>query len=427
MLGYKFVRALICGVALLHLYGFVVAQTVDKPRSLNGTVITLQPKNTSASLDTRPSASNTTRTNEQLIEKVQRVLDKYYDRPPNTRDDSPWILLHWSIAYGIDAQVRTGGPRGDQVSAIGWLCENRPSAGTRLMSLSGDGLHLPISAGKQGHPGQFLAMLAQSRVQADFGIRVGNRQLTVADLVMHEKTTCRAGTELTFKLIGVAHYSSTEDTWTNNRGEQWSVRKLLDEELRQPITSRSTCGGTHRLFALSYAVLCRRTERLPIDGPWERAARRAQEYQARAFWLQNDDGSFSTAWFDRKESSVSKIRRLTTSGHVAEWLAFSLPDERLNDERFERCLNYVTNLLESSQASSTDWGALTHALHALAIYEQRVLGVSPGQRRRPWLEASAVKPLGRDTSQLRRDFERLVYGDQSGSSGTQNVTRTNQW
>jgi hypothetical protein len=256
------------------------------------------------------------------------------------------------------------------------------------MSVTNDGVHLPISAGKQGHPGQFLATLAQSRVQADFGIRVGNRQLTVADLVMHEKITCRTGTELTFKLIGIAHYSGTEETWENSRGEQWSMRRLLEEELRQPISSHSTCGGTHRLFALSYAVHCRRKEGLPIDGPWERAARRAEEYQARAFGLQNNDGSFSTAWFDRKESSVSKTKRLTTSGHVAEWLAFSLPEERLHDERFERTLNYVTNLLESSQAS--DWGALTHALHALAIYEQRVLGVSPGQRRRTWIHNERV-------------------------------------
>jgi hypothetical protein len=34
-------------------------------------------------------------------------------------DDSPWKLLHWSIAYGIDTQVRIGSSRGKQVSAIG--------------------------------------------------------------------------------------------------------------------------------------------------------------------------------------------------------------------------------------------------------------------------------------------------------------------
>src|SRR5688572_7150344 len=41
-----------------------------------------------------------------LAERVRRTLDKYYSLPPNTRDDSSWNLLHWSIAYGVDAQVR---------------------------------------------------------------------------------------------------------------------------------------------------------------------------------------------------------------------------------------------------------------------------------------------------------------------------------
>jgi hypothetical protein len=264
MLGYQLLRALICAVALLHLNPIVVAQTVDKALIGTDIMAALQPGNTSGSLNTPATASDPTHTNDQLIDRVGRILDEYYNRPPNTRDDSPWKLLHWSIAYGLDAHVLAGGPRGEQVSAIGWLCENRPSAGIRLMSLSRDGLYLPISAGKQGHAGQFLAMLAQSRVQADFGIRVDNRQLTIADLVMHEKDACRDGTELTFMLIGIAHYGGTEDTWKNSRSEQWSVRRLLEEELRQPISSRSTCGGTHRLFAMSYAVHCRRKEGLPM-------------------------------------------------------------------------------------------------------------------------------------------------------------------
>lgn len=401
---FHFVRRLTFGVALLQLVPILAAQTVDTARISNwvgetatydrATAVLPQPTNVrvsaNGSRNALASASSSSNTDVELIDRVRRVLDKYYDRPPNTRDNSPWQLLHWSIAYGIDAQVRMGGPRGAQGSAIGWLSENRPSAGVKLMSLRNDGLDLPISAGKQGHPGQFLAMLAQSRVESEFPIRVDSRQLTIADLVMHEKSTCRTGTEITFKLIGIAHYGGSVDTWKNSRGEQWSVRRLLEEELRQPISSRSTCGGTHRLFALSYAVHCRRKEGLPIDGPWERAARRTEEYQARAFQLQNNDGSFSTAWFDRKESTLSKTRRLTTSGHVAEWLAFSLPQEQLHDERFEKGLNYLTTIVDSGQATSSDWGALTHALHALAIYEERALGVSAGQRRRPWLTANSA-------------------------------------
>lgn len=376
MCGLCSVRAMFCGVVVLLHCSSTLAQTVGGGGMVNRASATFE---------------EVSRAKPGISDGIGVVLDKYYDHPPNTRDDSPWKLLHWSIAYGIDAQVRMGGPTGKQVSAVGWLCENRSSAGIRLASLTGNGLELPISAGKQGHPGQFLAMLAQARIKPDFGIRVGNRQFTIADLVEHEKDTCRSGTELTFKLIGIAQYSNSEDAWENSEGEAWSLRRLLEEELRQPINSRVTCGGTHRLFALSYAIHCRRNEGRPVDGPWERAQRRINKYQVRAFQLQNYDGSFSTAWFDGKDRSTNTSRRLVTSGHVMEWLAYSLPEERLQDERFENGLRFVTHLLETNQASSSDWGATTHALHALAIYEQRVLGPHPGQRRRQWLEQTSIE------------------------------------
>jgi hypothetical protein len=138
------------------------------------------------------------------------------------------------------------------------------------------------------------------------------------------------------------------------------------------------------LFALNYAVHRRGLEGIPIDGPWAVAARRTQFYQTRAFQLQNVDGSFSTAWLERRESSGDYNRRLATSGHIVEWLAFSLPSERLSDERFVKGLDYVVGLLEKHQVGARDWGAATHALHALSIYEQRVLGAKPGQRRKSW-------------------------------------------
>lgn len=325
-----------------------------------------------------------------LLVQICSVLDQCYRRPPNSLDDSPWKLLHWSIAYGIDAQLRIGGPRGQEVSSIGWLCENRPGAGLRLMSQSGDGMQLPIAAGKQGHAGQFLAMLAQAGVQPEFGIQINDRRWTVDDLVQHERATCRSGQELTFKLIGISHYGGTDDAWTNNRGESWSVRRLLEEELRQPISHTSTCGGTHRLFAWSYAVQRRRSEELPIKGPWELAARRTAEYQARALRMQNRDGSFSTAWLERSASDTNPARRLTTSGHVAEWLAYSLSDAELHDPRFERALAYLTGLLEQHRPTSTTWGATCHALHALVIYERRMSGSRPGERRKSWIEEKSA-------------------------------------
>lgn len=317
----------------------------------------------------------------RLAAFVRRVLDEYYAEPLNTRDDPPWSVLHWSIAYGVDAKVAVGAPNGRQVTAIGWLCCNYPSAGKQLIGVRNGKWELPIAPGRQGHDGQFLSMLAQSRVNRDYLLRVDGHEKSVADLIEYEKLMCRSGQELTFKLTALAHYEGTEARWKNARGEAWSVPRLLEEELQAPIGRyEATCGGLHRLFAINYAVDRRRREGLPVEGVYLRAVETTRRYQQRAFALQNGDGSFSTAWLDNAEQRGDETRRLTTSGHVLEWLAYSLPEKRLADPRFERAVHYVARLLAGR--SNEDWhpGALGHALHALSIYEQRTIGVQPGDR-----------------------------------------------
>lgn len=319
--------------------------------------------------------------NKALLVKVQRVLDDYYSRPLNTRDDPPWSVLHWGIAYGIDAQVAVGGPSGQRVTALGWLCSNYRTGGKQLIQCSDEGFSLPVAPGVQGHDAQFLSALAQACVPNSYLLRVGDEQRTVADLVNHEQQTCQAGSEQTFKLIGIAHYQGTQAKWNNARGELWSIERLLQEELKAPVSSReATCGGSHRVLAMNYTAEIRRRETPQLTGIWLEAAKRTKYYQDRAFKLQNADGSFSTAWFDKPEQRDDEERRLITSGHIVELLAFSLSDEQLHDPRFERGVMYVARLLERGRGTKLHRGGMGHALHGLSLYEQRILGTKPGER-----------------------------------------------
>ncbi len=328
----------------------------------------------------RHNTASRTKANPRLAAKVRRVLDSYHRRPLDTRQESPWSLLHWAIAYGIDSQV-TGGSVSHPITAIDWLCRNNESDGKRLIHMQGDQLSLPIAPGLQGHHGQFLSMLAQAGVDESHELWVNDFEYQVRDLIAHEKRTCESGMELTFKLIGISQYTPSDEIWKNARGESWNVRRLLVEELNQPIDRMSCCcGGTHRLFAWSYAVDRRRAEGKPIDGPWATAAARVRSYQRRAFQFQNRDGSFSTLWMERPENSADPTRSLLTSGHVLEWMAASLPENQLRDPNFERAVNYVADVLERNQQQRWHRGALGHSLHALSIYEQRVLGASSGER-----------------------------------------------
>ena len=169
----------------------------------------------------------------QLKAKIQRTLKEYYPRHLNTRDHCPWAIMHSFIAFGVDTQLYADRPGGKRMSAIGWLCYNGLSGRSRLFSMSDGQIDPRTGPGVQGHEGQFLAMLAQSRVRNDYQMRIGENQLTVQDLIDYEQATCYRGTELTFKLIALSHYIDHGIQWENDKGETWDVAKILKEELAQ--------------------------------------------------------------------------------------------------------------------------------------------------------------------------------------------------
>ena len=308
--------------------------------------------------------------------RLRECLAHYYFRPENTSSRSPWGAMHAMIAYGVDSQLIAGGRR---VNAIGYLNYNGVCKGQNLFYISGGKLQARIGPGVQGHPGQYLAMLAQSRVKSDFPLLVDGKDFTVADLIEHEQLTCRPNTELTFKLIALVHYLKSDEQWKSNDGQTWNIPRLIQEELKQPIVG-AACGGTHRMTGFSYAVRKREQRKEPFTGQWLRAKKFVEDYHDYAFRLQNPDASFSTDWFAGRADFGPASRRLETTGHITEWLAFSLSKEQLVEPRMVRSVSYLTDLLYDNRNEKWGIGPLGHGLHALAIYDERVFGGKPGQR-----------------------------------------------
>jgi hypothetical protein len=149
------------------------------------------------------------------------------------------------------------------------------------------------------------------------------------------------------------------------------VSRLVQEEIRQPIVG-AACGGTHRLFGLSYAVNRCEHKGKAIEGQYQRAKMYVQEYQRYTFKMQNPDGSFSTRFFTGRGASPDKARRLLTTGHISEWLAFSLNDKELTNPKMVKAMDYLATLLVQGQRGGWEVGPLGHALHALNIYNDRV-------------------------------------------------------
>ncbi|MFL2870533.1 MAG: hypothetical protein ACJZ8O_07250 [Pirellulaceae bacterium] len=314
----------------------------------------------------------------QRKKHLRTTLRFYYNNPPSVSQFTPWEILHYAIAFGVDAQVRTGD---QQANAIGWLCWNYPARGQRLFSrtATGNGLVVNSGPGVEGHEGQVLALLAMSKVRRDFVIKVNGSEFAVNDLVEHEKLACDYSTELTFQLLGLAHYLNAETVWQSATGKEFTIESLLKSELSQQVNG-AACGGSHRLMGISYALNRRNHREEPMTSVWLRAKKYIEDYIRYVLQLQNPDGSFSSNWFQSRGVTSDLPRKLYTSGHVLEWLVFSVSNEQLLSDQVSSAVDYLSSTLHSQRHSGLEMGTVGHALRALTIYDERVFGAKPGMR-----------------------------------------------
>ncbi|PQO26111.1 hypothetical protein C5Y96_21925 [Blastopirellula marina] len=322
-----------------------------------------------------------------LQPRIARVLNYYYrTQLSDATKHDVWETMHGFLPWGVDALIRTPQYR-QPVSTIGWICWNKPCRGHRLFEINNGKLEARQGPRVQGHHGQFLAMLAQSYVPASYEIQVDGQSFTVADLIEFEKETCQPKSELTFKLISLSYYLPADATWTARDGQEWNMERLLKEEITQKVVG-AACGGTHRLTGIAFAVASRKKAGLPMDGAWAKAEEYLSAYHQHSFQIQNRDGSFSTNWFEGRGMDRDIDRRLQTSGHILEFLIFSLPKEELTSPEIVRAVNYITTIMEQNPKHDWSIGPKGHALHALVLYDQLVFGTKPGSRTEEILQTS---------------------------------------
>ncbi len=354
-----------------------------------------------------------TRNQIYLRNRLRKVLNYYYRKPLNSRDHDAWEVMHGMLAYELRSRIRAGHPRGESMTAIGWLCYNNPCKRKVLMRLNDEGeIRAQYGVGLQGHMGQFLAMLAQCNVDPSYPIRVEGKEFTINDLIESEKETCYPKTELTFKLIGLMHYLPSDAEWVNDRGENWSIERLIEEEIKQPIRG-AACGGTHRLGGLSLAVRKRRQRGESIDGAFLKAQQFTNRYEQYAYRLQNNDGSFSTEWFRGPGRERDIDRRCRTSGHLLEWILYHIEDEKLTSYRVVKGVNYLTNLLYSNSDNEWETGPICHALHALAVYDKRVFQPHDTGAQTVKANTGSADQAGNSSARVRRGNPRNTSASRS--------------
>src|SRR5207248_8436068 len=92
--------------------------------------------------------------------------------------------------------------------------------------------------------------------------------------------------------------------------------------------------------------------------------------------------------------------RINTTGHILEWLAYSLPEAELRQEWMERAVNRLALMFLEIENNPMKSGSLYHAAHALRIYHERVFGDRLGDQK-PFL----ILPPRADKPNQRRRIE----------------------
>jgi hypothetical protein len=333
-----------------------------------------------------------------LKERVEAALAHVHERDVLTTH-SFWTVFHCILGTGPDATLLDP-LTNRRVNAIEYIRTGGEVRGLEFIPTP-DGLDVrtgPQFVG-QGHQDQFVAEMAQWGLPADTKFMVRGREYTFADFVHHTQARARvtANQELSWAIVVIGQYVGTDIGWTNAAGEKLRFEDLVRYELDQPIDG-AACGGTHRLFGLTWAYHLHLRKGGQTTGVWKDVADKTAHYHEVARKLQNSDGSFSTKYLSGPGNARDAQLRIGTTGHVLEWLALSLSDGELRAPWVQEAASALSLMILDNQGMPIEGGALYHAAHGLHIYHDRVFGPSAGERRGPLIplppETVSKPPLG---------------------------------
>lgn len=306
----------------------------------------------------------------ELLQQIDAGVKVTARRYLNTSQHSHWQVFHGLLALSDQMQLHDGGPDGELVNALDYVCGGGRMRNQPLFVSSPGGLTVASGRGVQGHPDQFLGYMAQCGLPIDTTIMADGQPQRLADLLVALQQNCRLNQEASWTLVALTHYLPEVKEWTNRYGEKITFEDLLAREASASING-AACGGCHRLMGLAYAVKSRQARGLAIVGPWKEAQERLIEHERLARQYQNSDGTLSTRFFRGPGQSTKLTPVLTSTGHTLEWLAYWLPPERLREAWVERATYKLASLLADSAKESITCGALYHATHAVVLVRQR--------------------------------------------------------
>ena len=332
-----------------------------------------------ARLDIPAARIESAKATDPLQELVDRAIDhnhrRYLNVTPGAQQNSPWQIKHGILAYRGDLQLKLSQPGGvRKINAIEYISNEavyRNEYWFEATPYGGRAHPFNVPYWFEGHVNQFLAILTMSNLPLNHEFKVaGGRVVTMADMVRHAQMTTSANVEPSWTLWFLTHYLDPDAEWKNMHGQKWSLAALAEIQTAASVVD-APCGGTHGLFALSYARNSYLQKHGDLRGIWLSAHQKIEQYIQQARNVQNQDGSFSTKFYRQREFSFDFAERIRASGHMLEWLMMGLPASRLQEPWVQAAVRSLATDLTSTSNQPIDPGPLYHASHALVLYRMR--------------------------------------------------------
>src|SRR5262245_6016072 len=235
-----------------------------------------------------------------LKARIDAALDNVHQRDLRL-DNSFWTIFHGILGTGPGATLLDPKTM-KRVNALDYMAEGGQVRGLEFL-ITPDGLDVRTDPARlmfegQGHQDQFIAEMAQWDMPADRRFTIQGREFTFRDFVNHTKMRARVtkDQELSWAIVIIAQYLGTDLEWTNRAEEKLRFEDVVRYEMNQPIES-AACGGTHRLFGMTWAYHLYRQNGGKKTGVWKELVEHLDRYKRAAKEYQNPiDSSFSTRY-----------------------------------------------------------------------------------------------------------------------------------
>ncbi len=289
-------------------------------------------------------------------------------------EHTPWQICHGVLALRDNYYILKDGK---PVKALDWIASGPTFKGKPWWLATehgGKGHPFTKPYHFEGHPNQFLALFTLARLPKDFELKAGEdgeKTITVSDVINNAKMEANDEEEMTWTLWFLAFYIDPDSEWLNNKGEAWSMERLITKQMHTPVT-KAACGGMHGLFAIAMARNAHLQAGRALTGTWLEAHIYLQRHIETAKRMQNPDGSFSSNYFKGPGHTDDVSKRLSTTGHTLEMMMGTLPQSELSQTYIQNAARRIATDLIESRKQSLEPGGMYHALNSLMIYRERM-------------------------------------------------------